>query len=67
MSADFTCATCGKDLLFELPRNISQWDSPTDKRVFCSGECIANSTPPSDCKIYRPDFENPPERLKFDL
>lgn len=57
MSKEFACATCGRDLMYEIPRNIARWDSPTDERVFCSGNCITESTPPTDCKIYRPQQE----------
>jgi hypothetical protein len=60
MSKEFACATCGKDLLFELPQSISRWDSATDTRVFCSGDCITASAPPADCVVYKPDPEAAP-------
>lgn len=63
----FCCATCDKDLMFELPQNISRWNSPTDKRVFCSGACITASVAPADCVTYVvPLEENPSFSAKSD-
>jgi len=53
----FDCATCGKDMLFELPQSLYRWNSPTDERVFCSGNCITQSKAAPDTKTYTPAAE----------
>lgn len=50
----FACATCGKDLQWEMPQSIYRWDSPTDDRVFCSLEHFSKSQVPDDVKVFRP-------------
>jgi hypothetical protein len=53
--ADYHCACCGKDLTLTEARYICKWDSPSDKRGFCSNACIAESEPPSDCRRIYPE------------
>lgn len=59
MSKEFACATCGRDLMYEIPRGILRWDRSTDTRVFCSGPCITESSPPDDCRVFRPQTDEP--------
>lgn len=51
------CATCGKDLTLTEARYICGWYSLTDKRIFCSHACIAESEPPEDCHKIVPNTD----------